>query len=82
MSSNNDFLSGLIVGGLLGSAFALLFAPQSGKKLRRKIANRSEDIIEDLSEYYEAGKDKADKVIKDSKAKAKTVIDSARSLVS
>lgn len=39
------FLAGAVVGGLAGAVLALLFAPKSGKELRRDLADTSEDLI-------------------------------------
>jgi gas vesicle protein len=38
--SNNHFLLGAIIGGILGSATGLLFAPKRGEDLRHEIADR------------------------------------------
>ena len=50
-SSNQDeelgpFLIGLVIGGLVGIAAALWYAPQSGKTTRTEIKQRSEDVIQ------------------------------------
>jgi gas vesicle protein len=37
-------LVGLLVGGLAGAAIMLLFAPQSGKKTRKKIEDKSIEL--------------------------------------
>jgi gas vesicle protein len=38
MSENNsDLLLGLFIGGLIGAAFGILFAPKSGKEMREDI---------------------------------------------
>lgn len=53
MAKNN--ISGLLVsftvGGLIGAGLALLFAPQSGQKTRRKIVDAYEDAKENISDY-------------------------------
>lgn len=41
----SGFLAGAVVGGLAGAVLALLFAPKSGKELRRDLADTSEDLI-------------------------------------
>jgi len=40
------FLAGLLIGGLIGAGTMLLLAPQSGKKTRRQIRRKGEDLRE------------------------------------
>jgi gas vesicle protein len=60
MSDNNDFgsfLSGFLVGGLVGAAVALLMAPQSGEETRVLIRDKSLELkdktVTSLEEAYE-----------------------------
>ena len=61
---------GIFLGGLIGSTIALLYAPTSGKKLRKKIADKTDGIFEDVDEIYDASKDKAEELVKEGKKKA------------
>jgi len=61
MSDNNDFgtfFAGLIVGGLVGAAVALLLAPQSGRKTRKQILDAAEDVRDSASGYAKKLKEK------------------------
>lgn len=84
---NNDkdragaFLLGAFIGGLIGGATALLFAPTSGKKLRRKISDKAEDFYEDAQEYYETGKEKVEDLYQDGKKKVNDIVDDAKKIV-
>ena len=42
------FLSGIMVGGLVGSTIALLLAPESGDQLRSEIRVRGENFFSDV----------------------------------
>ncbi len=44
MSDKRNFLAGLLVGGVLGAAFALLYAPRPGDETRTRLRERGEDI--------------------------------------
>ncbi len=44
MKNKHHFLIGSAVGALLGTAAALLLAPQSGKKTRKELQKMSEEI--------------------------------------
>jgi gas vesicle protein len=54
MSENNgDLLVGFIVGGLIGAALGILFAPKSGKETREDIKRRADELIIKAKEEYE-----------------------------
>jgi gas vesicle protein len=59
MSDNNngrDLLAGFIIGGLIGLALGVLFAPKSGKETR-------EEIISKVKEGYEKAVETAGEAI-------------------
>jgi gas vesicle protein len=41
------------IGAVAGAILALLYAPQTGKKLQKKIASASEDLFEKVEEKIE-----------------------------
>jgi len=43
-SDAGAFLSGLMIGGLIGAGVALLYAPQSGEATRQQIAEKSTEL--------------------------------------
>lgn len=58
MSENKgDFLIGLLVGGAIGAAVALLYAPQSGEATRDELKKRSDEIKDKAVETYDLVKD-------------------------
>jgi gas vesicle protein len=73
MSDNKDTLCAFVLGGLIGAALGVLYAPKSGKETRGDIKRFSEDVadrVKDLGEgltekghkIYEEGKDKISEV--------------------
>ena len=48
-----DCFKGLIVGGLIGAALGILYAPKSGKETRETICNSAEELLEKAKEQYE-----------------------------
>ena len=55
MADNSDggFLSGLILGGLVGAAVGMLYAPKSGEETRSELLDRTSELrgrAEDLAE--------------------------------
>jgi len=58
MGSNDKggFLEGLVLGGLLGAVFGLLYAPQSGDKTRdwvKKVKDENQELIDSTKETTE-----------------------------
>ena len=80
-SNIGGFVAGILIGGILGSTIAILFAPMTGKKLRRKISNATDELLEEVNEYVETGKEKAEELIKEGKKKASEILTDAKKLV-
>ncbi|MDP2469526.1 MAG: YtxH domain-containing protein [Candidatus Palauibacterales bacterium] len=53
------FLAGLTIGAVIGTAAALLLAPQSGARTRRQIARRAEAWTDSAGETLEDARDEA-----------------------
>ena len=47
------FLSGLLLGGLIGSVVTLLLAPQSGHKTRRQLRRKGRDLREQATDVVD-----------------------------
>ena len=70
---DNDFgafLAGFVVGGLVGAAVALLFAPQSGEQTRTLIHDRSIELKDKAVEQAEAARIKAEAAAAEARARA------------
>lgn len=74
-------LIGIFTGAAVGSMIALLYAPQSGKKLRREIKSKSEDFIDDADKYISSTKKKALHFINDVKKKSELLVADAEEMV-
>lgn len=72
------FLFGLIAGGAIGAALALLYAPKTGVEFRGDIKKRKDELVEDAEEYIESARNKAVDLINDGKKRADTLINDAR----
>ncbi len=86
MSREEDKLSalltGLIAGGIIGSLAALLFAPSSGRVLRRKLNRKAGEIFDDVEEYYESSRGRVQELYSEGKKRANGLIDDAKKIVS
>ena len=66
----SNLLDGLMLGGLLGAALGILFAPVAGDETRQKIKTKLkemelDEIVDKIGEAFEAGKDEMEKVAKE-----------------
>ena len=64
------FLSGFVIGGLVGAAVALLFAPQSGEETRTLLKEKSIELKDRAVESYEEAYARAEKAAAEAKARA------------
>jgi gas vesicle protein len=46
--NTGKIIGSLVIGALAGAALGVLFAPKKGSKTRRKIANDTEDLVNDF----------------------------------
>ena len=76
-SAKGAFL-GFIVGGILGAAIALLYAPKSGRELRNDIRAKKDELLDDTSEYLQIAKTKASDLINEGKRKSEELISEAK----
>ncbi len=67
------FLSGFVIGGLVGAAVALLFAPQSGEETRAQIRSKSIELTERAKEAVRETQERAERVLEEARAKAEAV---------
>jgi gas vesicle protein len=67
---HENLFSGMMLGGLVGIALGILFAPLAGERTRSKIKEKLEefdfdDILNRFSEAFQAGKEEALKVARE-----------------
>ncbi|MCK9196942.1 MAG: YtxH domain-containing protein [Syntrophales bacterium] len=55
------FIKGIILGGVMGVAVGVLYAPQSGRKTRRDINEKAAKLLTEAKEEYEAALKKSSK---------------------
>jgi gas vesicle protein len=79
----NGFLAGALIGGAIGAITALVFAPKSGRELRREIADRSAELYDKAQELIgragiEPGDEVLPGVVNDGRARAERIVQTAR----
>lgn len=70
MSENRGFLKGLLAGGLIGAALALLYAPKSGRETREDLKRKSRELYDDADAYLGDMKERAAKIVDEGKQQA------------
>ncbi len=56
---NGDLLKGLFIGGLIGIALGIIFAPKSGKETREDISRKANEMLTKAKEEYEKAAEKS-----------------------
>ena len=79
------FLAGLVLGGLVGAAMAMLLAPASGPDTRRQIKEKSLELKSQAEQQVEEARKRAEElqersrvVLEEQKAKLNQAIDDAK----
>ena len=75
------FLSGALIGGLMGTAVALLAAPQSGKKTRAQIRLKSLELRDQAAETIDEARQRTKAVAREARLKARQLKRSAETTV-
>lgn len=50
---SKNHIWGLLIGGLVGGALGILFAPKAGRELRQDIRGKSDDLFKEAKGKYE-----------------------------
>lgn len=77
-SSGKDFTIGLVTGALIGSAVAILYAPDSGSNTRDKISYRLSTYVDELNKLIDELQNEKEKYVSDAKKKGDDVVSDAK----
>jgi len=83
MADNNSgefgaFFSGILIGGLVGAATALLLAPQSGEETRKQLSKSVGDIRDTAQDSLEDARERAEATIADARRRAERIVEEGR----
>ena len=68
-NNGSNFLTGLLLGGIIGAIIGLLFAPQPGEKTREQLRGKVDEIVSLGKSAWEEGKEAASQKGEELKAK-------------
>jgi gas vesicle protein len=77
-SGFGDMLLGMILGGVVGYAYAILSAPKSGRETREELTEKSRELREKAVETLNETRDKTGKLIETGRSKVEDTVARAR----
>ena len=77
-NGGGEFFTGLVIGGLVGAAIALLMAPQSGEETRAQIRDASLELKDRTNEIIAEAREKAEAITADARRRAEEITADAR----
>ena len=83
MASENDGMAkglivGFIAGSVVGAVVALLYAPKSGRELRKDIKEKSTSLVDTAEEYLSRARTKTGETMNEGKRRSESVVTDAR----
>ena len=76
------FIGGLVLGGLVGAAIAILNAPQSGQETIADLKQKSEEIRKEIEQAAESTRQQADELLASMQRKTDKVVQEAEATAS
>ena len=76
-----NFISGALIGGLAAAAVVLLTAPQSGKRTRAQIRQKSQELYDQAADKADDAWEQAEDVVRRARLKTRQVKRDAESTV-
>jgi len=77
MSNSSRFFEGLLLGGIMGFLGGILFAPKSGRELRRELAEGSDELYKNASSSISDLKDRGQQAVQDLQTRGDAAIKQA-----
>jgi len=62
MSNKSEFMLGLVIGGVVGAAAALLYAPKSGAETRDQLKQKGEELKDGAHDLVERAVHRAEEI--------------------
>ncbi len=79
---SKGLLIGMLTGGAVGAAIALLYAPKSGRELRSDISEMTNVYVDKAGDVLNSATERAQQIVNEGRRKADHIIDDARNRAS
>ncbi len=76
--SGSSIFLGFLAGGAIGAILALLYAPKTGRELRKDIKSRTDEYLDEADKYISEARNRAKVLINEGKKKSEKIINDAR----
>lgn len=73
------FLTGLLMGGLIGATAGLLLAPKSGQQLRSELREKGIEVRDQVTQTAEDARQRTETLVEDTKTKAEALLEKTKS---
>lgn len=77
-SFSKGLLVGILTGGAVGAALALLYAPKSGRELRGEIAEKANGYVDKTADAVNNASERARQIVNEGRKRAENIIEDAR----
>jgi gas vesicle protein len=77
-SSVTPFLFGMLAGGAVGAALALLFAPKEGAEIRSDLSQKFDEITDSVNSILDGARESADKLLNEGRERGERIVDQAK----
>ena len=75
---SGEVILSFLLGGLIGAALGILYAPRAGKEIRRKLKDLSEELSDRIDNLGDNVKNKAENIVDDVKNRAEHMVEEGR----
>ena len=80
-SNTKSAVLGFLAGGIIGGSIALLYAPKTGREMRKQINKKKNEMINDAGEYIDIAKTKVVDMYSDGRDKVLDIISTGRETI-
>lgn len=78
--NNRSFFTGLIIGGIVGAGLVFLFGTGKGKKLRKEIEEKGNELLAELDNFLDKLEERGKELKKETEAVKEEIVEKAEEI--